>query len=108
MFSFIKKFFGTSSALNDYLEKKAVIIDVRTKDEFESGHIKNSVNVPLDNIAAISKKLKPEDFIILCCRSGTRSAMAMSILKSKGYANVINGGGWQSLNKTIEQTLNNK
>jgi rhodanese-related sulfurtransferase len=94
--------FGGSEKLNEYLTKKAVIIDVRTKEEYNSGHVKNAVNVPLDNIAAVTQKLKPEDYIIVCCKSGARSAMAKNILKSKGYKNIVNGGGWASLDNKIK------
>ncbi|MDF2449742.1 MAG: sulfurtransferase [Bacteroidota bacterium] len=100
MLSAIKNLFGNSSQLNEYLHNNALIVDVRTPHEFASGHIQGSINIPLDAMDSVTKKLKPQDHIIVCCRSGTRSAMAMGILKSKGYKNVVNGGGWQSLNLT--------
>lgn len=88
---------GKSESVKDFMDKDAVIIDVRTVGEFREGHIKNSKNIPLDTIFSkvndIKKLNKP---IIVCCRSGMRSAQAASILKNSGI-DVMNGGGWQSL-----------
>ena len=76
----------------------AVIVDVRTKGEYSSGHIKGSVNIPLDqlsnNLSRFKDKSQP---IITCCASGMRSSTAKHILKSKGYTQVHNGGGWSRL-----------
>lgn len=80
----------------------AVIVDVRTKGEYQGGHIKGSVNIPLDqlggNLVKLKDKTKP---IITCCASGMRSASAKSFLKSKGYTQVHNGGGWMSLQNKL-------
>lgn len=92
--------FGLGNKTNDikeFVEKGAVIIDVRTPGEFVSGHIKGSKNIPLDTISSkineIKKLNKP---VIACCRSGMRSGQATSILKQHGI-DCINGGGWDSL-----------
>jgi phage shock protein E len=96
----ILDFLGLGNKANDiqeYVAKGAIILDVRTKEEFAGGHIKGSKNIALqvlnDNIETIKKWNKP---IIACCRSGMRSAQATSILKQNGI-DCINGGGWQSL-----------
>jgi phage shock protein E len=74
---------------------------VRTVGEFQSGHIKGSKNIPLDNIFSKVNEIKRlEKPVIVCCRSGMRSAQAASILKNNGI-NVMNGGGWQSLENKI-------
>lgn len=95
---------GISSKLEnilDFVKKGAIVIDVRTTGEFKSGHIKGSKNIPLDTIAAkISEIKKLEKPVIVCCRSGMRSAQAASILKENGIE-VINGGGWQSLESKL-------
>ncbi|MBL7831752.1 MAG: rhodanese-like domain-containing protein [Saprospiraceae bacterium] len=76
----------------------AVIVDVRTINEYNSGHIKGSVNIPLNNLSGHARKLKEKGKpIITCCASGMRSASAKSILISAGLQDVYNGGGWQSL-----------
>lgn len=81
----------------EYIANNAVILDVRTTGEFSFGHIKGAENIPLDtisgNISAIKKLDKP---VIVCCRSGMRSAQATSILKQNGI-DAINGGGWENL-----------
>ncbi len=82
------------------VKQGAVVLDVRTKGEFNGGHIRGSVNIPVDqlnnNIGRLSDKNK---VIITCCASGNRSGMAKRILASKGYTQVYNGGGWMSLQK---------
>lgn len=79
------------------IKKEAIIIDVRSYEEFASGHIKNSRNFPLQiiekKINDIKKLNKP---VIVCCKSGMRSSQATSILKRNGIES-MNGGGWQSL-----------
>ena len=83
--------------IKDFQARGAVIIDVRTKGEFQQGAIRGSKNIPLQNIntqiAAIKKLNKP---VIVCCASGMRSGSAASILNSKGIE-TLNGGGWSSL-----------
>ncbi|CAM4407047.1 rhodanese-like domain-containing protein [Flavobacterium terrigena] len=86
-----------SKQIAEFIEKEAVIIDVRTYEEFAGGHIKNSKNIPLQIIETkindIKKLNKP---VIVCCKSGMRSSQAASILKRNGIE-TMNGGGWQSL-----------
>ncbi|CAN1510053.1 PspE Rhodanese-related sulfurtransferase [Flavobacteriaceae bacterium] len=90
-----------SESIQEYIEKGAVIIDVRSPGEFAGGHIKGSKNIPLNEIGAkineIKKLNKP---VIACCASGMRSSQATSILKQNGI-DAINGGGWQSLQSKL-------
>ena len=101
MFDFVKGFFGPKVSIKDLISEGAVIIDVRTKEEFGRGHVKNSVNIPLDKLNNNLKKLDKNKPIITCCASGSRSAMAKSILKSNGFVNVHNGGSWLTVNRLI-------
>ncbi len=90
-----------SESIQDFVTKGAVIIDVRTTGEFRDGHIKGSKNIPLDTINGKLNEIKKLDKpVIVCCRSGMRSAQAASVLKSVGIE-VINGGGWQSLDNKL-------
>jgi rhodanese-related sulfurtransferase len=94
--------FGDKSAqIAAFAAKNAVIIDVRTYEEFAGGHIQNSKNIPLQiiesKISDIKKLNKP---VIACCRSGNRSGMATRILKQNGIE-CINGGSWQSLQSKL-------
>ena len=83
------------------LQDGATIIDVRSVGEFQSGHIKGSINIPLQNLSQGMSKLKKDKPVITCCASGMRSASAKNILKSSGFAEVHNGGGWMSLQNKI-------
>jgi phage shock protein E len=103
MFATIKKLLGLGPAV-DYaalMQEGAKIIDVRSKGEYAGGHIKGSVNIPLDTLSKHLGKFKKTDTLITCCASGMRSASAKGILKSNGFENVHNGGSWVSLNNKI-------
>ena len=93
--------FGPKVDYPQLINDGAVIVDVRTKGEYQQGHIKGSLNIPLNNLSSQLTKLKRDNPIITCCASGMRSAQAKSILKSNGYAEVYNGGGWNSLQNKI-------
>ncbi|MFD2552549.1 rhodanese-like domain-containing protein [Bizionia sediminis] len=82
-----------------FLNQDAVILDVRTKREWESGHIPGAMHIPLNTlpnrIETIKKLNKP---VIVCCASGARSSKAAKYLNLQ-HINAINGGGWQQLLK---------
>ena len=71
-----------------------LIIDVRSPGEFATGHVRGSVNVPLDRLADDIAKAVPDKSapVILCCASGGRSGMACSFMQQMGYQQVSNGG----------------
>jgi phage shock protein E len=84
------------------VKQGAMVVDVRSKSEFAQGHIKGSVNIPLDQLRGHLNRLSDKNKVIItCCVSGNRSGMAKSILKEHGYAHVYNGGGWMSLQHKI-------
>ena len=101
MFSFIKSLFGPSTDYKALILKGAIIIDVRSPQEFDNGHIKGSKNIPVNiiqrEVNSIKKMGKP---IITVCQSGGRSGMAKSMLKNNGIE-VYNGGAWFKLNSKI-------
>lgn len=102
MFRLINKIIGRGQT--DYSElyrQGAQIVDVRTPSEFGLGHIRGSINLPLQNLSASMGKLKKDKPVITCCASGIRSAAAKGILKASGFQNVHNGGGWMSLQSKI-------
>ena len=103
MFEAIKNLFGSEKTDYAQLVKQgAIILDVRSKGEYANGHIKGSINIPVDtlnnNLSKFKDKNKP---IITCCASGMRSASAKNILQSNGYTEVYNGCGWSSLQNKI-------
>ena len=102
-FFFIKKRFFDNTDYKSMLSNGGIIIDVRSKGEFYSGHIENSLNIPLGDLPSKMDSLKDKDQpIITCCASGIRSAGAARIFLAKGYTNVVNGGGWSSLQKKLK------
>lgn len=91
---------GPKVDLGELVSKGGLIIDVRSKAEYAAGHVKGSLNIPLDQLSVAVKKIKSkEQAIITCCASGMRSASAKSFLKGQGFTNVHNGGSWYSLRK---------
>ena len=75
----------------------AVLLDVRTVDEYRQGHIDGSLNIPLQNIHVVKNIIPDLDKpIYVHCLSGARSAQATSALKSMGYTNVTDIGGINS------------
>ncbi len=84
-------------SIEEYLEKGAIVIDVRTVEEFNDGHVQGAKNIPLDTITSeidnIKNIGKP---VITCCRSGARSGNAADILKQFDI-DAINGGPWQNV-----------
>lgn len=67
------------------------IVDVREKDEYESGHLEKAINIPLSILETID--LDKDAKIIVYCQSGRRSSNAKSILEDLGYTDVVDMGG---------------
>jgi len=87
--------------LQDFKSRGAVIIDVRTKGEYNSGAIPGSKNMPLQTISSKIKDIKKLNKpVITCCASGMRSGSAAAILRSNGIE-AMNGGGWFSLSQKL-------
>ena len=76
-----------------------VIVDVRTKEEYETSHVKDAINIPYDEIDE-DTDLPKEKTIFVYCKSGTRSGIAKETLDKLGY-NVINLGAFDSI--TLEK-----
>ncbi len=74
----------------------AMLIDVRTQEEFDSGHIENAVNIDFQDPSFISEiqKLDKDGQYFVYCRSGNRSAQAVSLMKKQGIKNIseLEGG----------------
>ena len=78
------------------IEKGALIVDVRTKEEFTGAHNPKSINIPLNKLNKECHQLDKSKPIILCCASGTRSGIALGILKKNGFTIVMNAGAWSN------------
>lgn len=72
---------------------QAVIIDVRSPAEFESGHIDCAVNLPLDCFVDGYPRVAPDkqQLVVVYCAAGARAEQAVQYLKAQGYAQVVNG-----------------
>jgi len=92
---------SSNDKVQEMLNDGAVIIDVRTAEEFNGGHVAGSQNFPLhelgSNLRSIKEIGKP---LVLCCASGNRSGQAADFLKSKGLV-CENGGGWMQVNGMV-------
>jgi phage shock protein E len=102
-FFFLKKRFFDNTDYKAMIVSGGIIIDVRAEAEFYSGHIENSLNIPLGDLSSNLQYLKDKDQVIItCCASGMRSAGAQKLLSAKGYTNVVNGGGWSNLESKLK------
>lgn len=93
---------GPKVDYKNIFQNGAQIIDVRTKDEFQGGNIKGSINIPLQALRTNLSKINKNKPVITCCASGMRSASAKSLLASNGFTEVHNGGSWISLQTKIK------
>jgi len=75
----------------------AVVVDVRSKAEFAAGSAPGTVNIPLPELGARLQEMTPRVPIVVCCASGTRSAMAAALLRRHGLGPVYNAGAWHTL-----------
>jgi rhodanese-related sulfurtransferase len=83
-----------------------VLLDVRTPEEFNGGHIADSTNISVETLAERLSEVPADQPIVVYCRSGNRSAQAADILKNAGYRQVYDLGGiidWQAAGFAVEQ-----
>ncbi len=81
-------------------ERNAQFVDVRTPEEFLSSQLLGAINIPLHVIDQLAEKqLDKSRPIVVFCRSGQRSQMALQILKSKGFNEVFNMGSFMAWNQ---------
>lgn len=101
MFGMIKSMFGSgSNEVAEALSQNAIVIDVRTPQEFRGGHVPGSKNIPLNELGNALKTLSTSQEIVFCCASGARSGAATDLAKRQGFT-CFNGGPWTKVNKLI-------
>jgi len=93
----------SSKEAGEYLRNGAMLIDVRSANEFESGHILQAYNMPVDRIeilvpSAVKDKNK---VLLLHCSTGVRSGVAKKRLEELGYKNVFNLGSYERAGKIV-------
>ncbi|NOI65203.1 MULTISPECIES: rhodanese-like domain-containing protein [unclassified Vibrio] len=81
------------------IDQGALLVDVRTPQEFADGHLDNAINYPLNTVTTAFNNVDKNRLIVVYCRSGNRSGQALRYLKQVGYTRVFNGGGLQELLK---------
>lgn len=81
----------------------AVVLDVRTQQEFDSGHYPQAAHIPYDEISERATELDfaKDDLVVVYCRSGNRAGKAKATLNQLGYTNVINGVDQDTVEKLM-------
>jgi len=82
--------------LENIIKNGALIVDVRTPEEYKAGHIDGSLNIPLDEIGKAMEWLQKDVPTVLVCASGSRSGHAVMVLQANGFEKVYNGGSWDN------------
>ncbi|MCB0430926.1 MAG: rhodanese-like domain-containing protein [Flavobacteriales bacterium] len=92
---------GASEKVQEMLANGAVVIDVRSVDEYRGGHVAGSRNIPLHTLEGHVEKIKKLNKpVVVCCASGMRSGQAASLLRRHGVE-CENGGGWHQVNAML-------
>lgn len=89
-------------------EKGAVVIDVRTPEEYQSGHLAGTTNIPLAEIEGRIASVAPDKSkpVLVHCQSGGRSSKAEALLKKQGYTDAHNLGGYKDASKLLGDKKN--
>jgi phage shock protein E len=87
------------------LQAGALVVDVRSREEFQSGHLPNAINVPLGELRAAIQRYVPDKTrpVLLHCLSGGRSEIAKRMLRAMGYQQVFNLGSYRRAESIVHQ-----
>jgi len=99
----VYKYQTLDEGLDKLIKNGAVILDVRTEKEFDTGHIAGSQNISLGTIRERYIELDPNKTYITVCSHGLRSIKVEQILKERGFKYVYNGGAWSDLQKSLKK-----
>ncbi|WP_118953175.1 rhodanese-like domain-containing protein [Taibaiella helva] len=95
------RFVKLDKGLEAKIAAGAVILDVRTKSEFATGHIAGAVNISLGTIRERYTMLDTGKTYITCCSHGLRSVKVQQLLEARGFRHVYNGGAWTDLEQVV-------
>lgn len=99
MLNWLKSLFSSGPDIGELLAEGAIVLDVRSVGEYQSGHVKGSMHVPLPQLSKkINAVKKRKKTVITVCASGMRSGKAAKVLRSHGV-DAHNGGPWQSVER---------
>ena len=87
------------------IAQDVLVIDVRTTQEWQSGHLEEAQHIEWQDILSISESVSKDKEIYLYCRSGNRSGKATKILIDAGYINAINAGSIQEANNLLKSKI---
>ena len=95
--------FVSAEVARKQLAEGALVIDVRSPEEFRSGHVPNAVNIPLGELReSLPRRVKDKSQVLLLhCLSGGRSGIARQQIKGMGYQNVFNLGSYGRAQKIV-------
>lgn len=94
-------FGNKNEKIQNFKDRGAVILDVRTQKEWDAGHIGGAKHIPLPEVSVkISEIKKWNKPVITCCASGVRSGQAATTLQQNNIE-AVNGGGWKSLQQKL-------
>ncbi|MCB0346885.1 MAG: rhodanese-like domain-containing protein [Bdellovibrionales bacterium] len=88
-----------ATAAWEMINDGALVVDVRSPEEFSAGHVDGAINIPQDQIAMRLDEIadhKNKD-VVLYCKSGRRAGLAEETLKTNGFTHVLNGGGYSEI-----------
>jgi rhodanese-related sulfurtransferase len=85
------------------MDRKVALIDVRTPLEYNSGNVKGSINIPMNEVPQRLDEIRELEPMIVFCKSGVRSQKVLEFLKDNGIVEVENGGGWMEVNASVNQ-----
>jgi phage shock protein E len=88
-------------SIKQEVAKGALMVDVRTPEEFASGSVKGAINIPLNEVESRINEFKGKPAVVVFCRSGKRSGQAKEILENNGIKNVINGINTDTMNAEL-------
>jgi phage shock protein E len=83
-------------SVSDYLHRGALLVDVRSPSEFSGGHLPGAINLPLNQLDTLLPRYAPSkhQMLLIHCKSGMRSSLAVKRLKRQGYVNTLNLGSY--------------
>ena len=104
LFDFLKQSDINQGVLEYQNTQGAVLLDVRTPQEYAEGHIPGSINIPLQSIDEAEAELENKDTeLFVYCHSGARSSQAVALLEEMGYTKVNNIGGIAGYKGEVER-----
>ena len=92
------KSISTKEAYKMMQKEDVILLDVREDFEYEGGHLKNAINIPLEDLEKRLNELNKDNKIIVYCLSGVRADIALEILEENGFNNIYTFGGIEDWN----------